>query len=286
MAHAYRAAGTTLLIGCGTSSGGPSGREGAPSTSQSGGASGNGKPSSTASDAGTTAFGCVSDAAPAALLQVPAGDFIMGCNDKVDTECDDDEKPMHTVSLSAFEIDRTEATQDQYAACVASHACAPPSCDWDCSKGELPAQCIKRDQAEAYCSWAGKRLATEAEWEKAARGTDGRKFPWGNDAPDCSRVNMASCGDVAAVVGSHPGGASPYGALDMAGNVVEIVADWYDAKYYAASPPTDPKGPASGTRYVGRGGGYKSEAVWQRSSKRDWYDLTDAGAALGFRCAR
>jgi formylglycine-generating enzyme required for sulfatase activity len=87
-------------------------------------------------------------------------------------------------------------------------------------------------------------------------------------------------------VGSLAAGASPYGALDMAGNMVEMVSDWYDANYYASSPTQDPQGPATGTQYGGRGGGFKSDATFQRTSKRDWYDLTDEGAALGFRCAQ
>ncbi|HWZ91648.1 MAG TPA: SUMF1/EgtB/PvdO family nonheme iron enzyme [Polyangiaceae bacterium] len=219
------------------------------------------------------------------MVSVPAGDFIMGCNAAVDTECLDDEKPMHTVTLTAYQIDRTEVTQDQYAACVAAGACAAPSCPWDCSKTNYPATCLVLTDAKAYCSWAGARLPTEAEWEKAARGSSGNKFPWGNSAPDCTLTNMSGCAGSAQPVGSLAAGKSPYGALDMAGNVVEMVSDWYDASYYATSPTSDPPGPASGTRYGGRGGGFKSEATWQRASKRDWYDLTDSGAALGFRCA-
>lgn len=217
---------------------------------------------------------------------MPAATFGMGCNAQVDSECKDDEKPLHSVSLSAFEIDRTEVTQDQYAACVAANACDPPSCEWDCAATDLPAGCIEWAQAKAYCAWAGKRLPTEAEWELAARGTDGRKYPWGNEAADCTRVNMSGCGDHADKVGSHPSGASPYGALDMSGNVVEMVADWYDATFYASSPAVDPTGPATGNRYVGRGGGFRSLPLWQRTSSRDWYDLTDMGNRLGFRCAR
>lgn len=229
---------------------------------------------------------CKGSPEPAAMVSVPASAFQMGCNAAVDGNCKADEKPLHNVTLGAFEIDKNEVTQEQYAACVDATACTPPSCTWDCSTPGMPAGCIEWAQAKAFCAFAGKRLPTEAEWEKAARGTDGRKYPWGNQEPTCDLVNMNGCGNAADPVGSHPSGASPYGALDMAGNMVEMVADWYDANFYASSPATDPKGPATGTRYGGRGGGLKSDATWQRTSARDWYDQTDAGSSLGFRCAR
>jgi iron(II)-dependent oxidoreductase len=228
---------------------------------------------------------CTSNASPGDTVDVPGASFMMGCNADVDEQCDDDEKPQHEVALSAFAIDRTEVTQDQYAACIGSGACTPPACPWDCSHTDYPATCLDWAQAQAFCAWAGKRLPTEAEWELAARGKKAQKYPWGNDDPDCSLTNMAGCGDEVVPVGSLPDGASPYGALDMAGNVVEMVADYYDAHYYADSPTDDPTGPANGTRYGGRGGGYKSETVWQRASKRDWYNFDDEGSALGFRCA-
>ena len=231
-------------------------------------------------------FECVSSTAPGTMVSVPAGDFVMGCNAVVDGDCLDDEKPMHTVTLAAFEIDETEVTQDQYAACVTAGACDAPMCAWDCENGDFPASCVTWDLAKMYCAWAGKRLPTEAEWEKAARGTDGRKYPWGNTEPTCTEVNMSGCGEKAQVVASHPAGASPYGALDMAGNMVEMLYDWYAPDYYQSSPAVDPKGPTVGTRYVGRGGGFKSKPVWQRTSSRDWYDTYDQGNALGFRCAR
>ena len=210
----------------------------------------------------------------------------MGCNAAVDANCEADENPMRSVTLTPFEIEQTEVTQGRYAACVAAQICSAPSCEWNCSETASPAVCVTWDQAKAYCGWAGRRLPTEAEWELAARGADGRKYPWGNDEPDCSRANMSGCSGKVDQVGQHPSGASPYGAQDMSGNVVEMVADWYNSAYYQTAPNTDPKGPASGNRYGGRGGAYKSEAVWQRASARDWYDIGDTGPSLGFRCAR
>jgi formylglycine-generating enzyme required for sulfatase activity len=230
-------------------------------------------------------FSCTSNAAKSDTVAVPAGSYIIGCNAAVDNECVSNELPMHTVTLSAFGIERTEVSQDQYATCVAAGSCGPPACTWDCSKGDHPATCIVWDQAKAYCAWAGRRLPTEAEWEAAARGPTGLKYPWGNQAADCALTNMSTCTGESDPVGAHPTGASPYGALDMAGNVVEMVSDWFDASYYQTSPNTDPTGPLTGTRYGGRGGGYLSVEVWQRASSRDVYDLTDASKSLGFRCA-
>jgi len=228
---------------------------------------------------------CTSTSPVGDMVSVAAASFPMGCATG-DTACNDDEKPQHMVSLDAFQIDKTEVTRGAYRACVQAGACKPPQCAWDCSQPDLPAACIERADAQAYCAWAGKRLPTEAEWEMAARGTDGREYPWGNQPPDCTLVNMAGCGDQPQPVGSYPTGASPSGALDMEGNVVEMVADWYDPAYYQASPGSNPMGPPTGTRYVGRGGGFKSQAVWQRASQRDWYDLTDESPPLGFRCAQ
>lgn len=235
--------------------------------------------------AGSAPFACTGDAAESATLPIPGGVFTMGCNAEVDKNCAPDEDPMRSVTLTAFAIEQTETTQGRYAACVAAQKCSPPACAWDCSEAASPAVCVTWNQAKDYCAWSGRRLPTEAEWELAARGADGRKYPWGNDEPDCTRANMAGCSGKVDAVGQHPGGASPYGALDMSGNAVEMVADWYDKAYYQSAPATDPTGPATGNRYTGRGGGYKSEAVWQRTSARDWYDITDTGASLGFRCA-
>lgn len=219
------------------------------------------------------------------MVAIPAGSFFMGCNTAVDNDCSSDERPGREVRLHAFQIARTEVTQDQYAACIQAGHCSPPACDWQCAQTSYPARCITWSDANTFCRWLGMRLPTEAEWEKAARGTDGRKYPWGNNEPTCALVNMEGCGDEADAVDEHPLGASPYGLTDMAGNMVEFVQDWYSATYYATAPSTDPPGPASGTRHVGRGGGYRSLPHWLRASSRDWYDLTDQGLRLGFRCA-
>jgi formylglycine-generating enzyme required for sulfatase activity len=286
---AFGAAGCGPDVGSDEGNGGSAGEESGGSAGKGGSSGkGGGAGSSSGGSSGSSGggFDCTSSASPGELVEVPAGDFIMGCNEEVDDECDADERPMHVVSLSAFEIELTEVTQDAYAACVSDGACEPPSCEWDCDAGDLPAGCVTIDQATAYCAWADRRLPSEAEWEKAARGEDGSKYPWGNDEPDCSLTNMSGCGDGPMPVGSVEDGASPYGALDMAGNLVELVSDWYNAGYYADSPSEDPTGPATGTRHGGRGGGYLSEAEWQRASKRDWYDVEDSGPSLGFRCAR
>ena len=274
-----------LLAACGSSDGGskPKGN-GTSNTGGSGGRTGDQGSSAGATPSGEPeGFACTATADPGEMVSVPAGEFTMGCDAR---SCGGDEQPQHAVTLAAFEIDRTEVTQAQYTACIADGACEPPSCDWVCDQPDLPAGCVTWAQAKAFCGWAGKRLPTEAEWEKAARGDAGGTYPWGDDAPSCARANMAGCADGLLPVGSAPDGASPYGALDMAGNVVELVADWYDAGYYATSPSTDPEGPATGTRYSGRGGGFKSDSNFLRASKRDWYDPTDTAVSLGFRCAR
>lgn len=277
------------LAACGNSGAG-SGKDGVAGSASGAGTSGTGTSGSNGTGSqgvgGAQSAACTTSAQPGELVKVPAGDFTMGCNDAIDADCSEDEKPMHTVALAAFEIGRTEVTQAQYTACVADGVCVPPTCAWNCDDASFPASCVSWAQADSYCTWAARRLPSEAEWEKAARGDQGNKYPWGNSEPDCTLANMAGCGNQALAAGSLEAGASPYGALDMAGNLVELVADWYDESYYGSSPGADPSGPATGTRYGGRGGGFKSDAEYLRSSKRDWYDSPDAAVSLGFRCAR
>ena len=221
------------------------------------------------------------------MVAVEAGAFLMGCDSATAGDCQDDELPLHAVTLSAFEIDRTEVTQEAYAACIDAGACTAPACDFDPVLRRLyPVTCVTFRQARDFCAFAGKRLPTEAEWEKAARGSDGRAHPWGQAPPDCALANAFGCAGATQPVGIHPGGASPYGALDMAGNASEYVADRYAADYYAVSPTNDPTGPATGDRRVRRGGGFNAGVHALTTYNRSPVQPDVARPHFGFRCAR
>ena len=225
------------------------------------------------------------------MVLVPAGTFWMGCNEAVDDECDDDEYPYHEVYLDEYNIDVTEVTAAEYGACVAAGGCTAPSSGSYATyqvagKESHPINYVSWYQAEAYCAWAGKRLPTEAEWEKAARGTDGRKYPWGNTAPTCDLAVMGGCpGATQPVCSVSPAGDSPYGLCDMAGNVWEWPADWYSSSYYSASPAKNPHGPNSGSMRGLRGGGCDFlDAFLRLSNRYEYYPFYDG--TLGVRCAR
>lgn len=238
------------------------------------------------------------DGPTAGMKLVPAGSFWRGCKDSASVRCEADELPLRCLSLAAFEIDTTEVTQRAWANCVAAGACSGvPALNPDCayapaSTPDLPMACVTWTDAGTFCRWAGKRLPTEAEWEKAARGTDGRVYPWGNEPPDCSRANVMGCGQGLKAVGGSSG-TSPYGVKDMAGNVWEWVADAYDPGYYAHAPDWDPPGPAlglPGTR-IGRGGGFErlqghDVASFVRASFRHGIQPDTARIGIGFRCAK
>jgi sulfatase modifying factor 1 len=205
------------------------------------------------------------DGAPPDMILVPEGEFLMG---RQATDAATDEVPEHRVWIDAFYLDRTEVTNAQFKAfCDATQRLYPNNPMWESdyfiAKPEYPVVNITYDQARGYCEWAGKRLPTEAEWEKAARGTDGRLYPWGNEwKEDVANLNGEKGADTyihTAPVGSFPDGASPFGILDMIGNVWEWCADWSDPDYYAKSPKRNPQGPTGPLPWRSvRGGGFSS----------------------------
>ena len=230
------------------------------------------------------------------MVLIPAGEFLMGSTTE-DPCSKPDERPQRTIYLDAFWIDRTETTNAEYAVCVSAGDCTPPgqassstrpSYYGNLAYAHYPVIYIDWYQASAYCAWAGKRLPTEAEWEKAARGIDVHAFPWGDDAPDCTRANFKPvdfCVGDTSLVGSYLAGASPYGALDVAGNVWEWVFDWYDPDYYGISPGSNPTGPATGTLRTVRGGSWSFSAHSIRVTNRYGPAPSLQGSTVGFRCA-
>jgi len=274
------------------------------------------------------------------MLYVPAGEFLMGSTkadiDKVMAQCSNckremfvDEKPQHTVRLDAFWIDLTEVTNGMFEKFVEAMQyetdaekkgrsfVVNPTGNWKETSGadwqhpwgpssdltgreNHPVVHVSWNDSVAYCQWAGGRLPSEAEWEKAARGTDGRTYPWGEQAIAGNLLNFADkntnfdwsdttiddgYGDTAPV-GNYPQGASVYGVLDMAGNVWEWVADWYSENYYASSPSENPQGPDSGEYRIVRGGSWLFNEWDSRSSDRAGSGPSDRSNGNGFRCVR
>ncbi len=216
------------------------------------------------------------------LVAVPAGTFVMGSRD---SEGDTDEHPQHDVYIDAFRIGKTEVTNAQYQKCVDAGVCKPNEDYGSVFNGpNQPVVGVSWDDAQAFCKWAGLRLPTEAQWEKAARGIGGREYPWGNEEPNCKKAQYGNCSGKTLAVGSKPAGASPYGALDMAGNAWEWVADWYNGGYYEHSPVRNPTGPTIGKDRVLRGGSWANYPIFRSAGR--FKSLPDFKADyIGFRCA-
>jgi formylglycine-generating enzyme required for sulfatase activity len=229
------------------------------------------------------------------MVLVPAGEFTMGSSQPYFN----DEKPAHKVYLDAYYIDKYEITNAQYKKFVdatghrrPAHSTDPDYDLWG-EKGfpaelaDQPVINVGWSDADAYCKWAGKRLPTEAEWEKAARGADARLYPWGNEPPEKMKIVFQQRWNGTQTykpVGKMSSATSPYGVFDMAGNVAEWVADWYDPHYYKHSPAKNPTGPDTGFYKVMRGGAALNVGYYLRAINRDYDDTQNRGKENGFRC--
>lgn len=221
------------------------------------------------------------------MVSILAGEFIMGSDRGI-------ERPPHKVFVEAFEIDKFEVTNEQFARFVEETGYVTDaekvgdSMTWQTyAEGKLnhPVVKVSWNDAVAFCKWAGKRLPTEAEWEKAARGTDGRIYPWGNEWAPVKANTKEGGYRGTTIVGSFPEGASPYGVMDMAGNVAEWTSDWFQP--YPGYPGGDPEAQYFGEKYrVIRGGGWFSDKELVRASYRSCSSVDLANDDVGFRCAR
>ena len=224
------------------------------------------------------------------MRYVPAGEFLMGSAESDSSRDVWTEIPQHAVYLDAYWISKTQVTNAMFNACVASGGCS-----YDVSKATNPRYTdpifaghpvvyVSWYMAQTYCEWTGGRLPTEAEWEKAARGPDGQRYPWGTDTARIQFVNAHDEIGNTTPVGAFPLGTSYYGALDMGGNVREWVSDWYDAQYYSHTPLTNPQGPQTGEKKVLKGAAFMDPWLYCRSASRLSHEPASPGAVRGFRC--
>jgi formylglycine-generating enzyme required for sulfatase activity len=239
-------------------------------------------------------------------IYIPEGSFRMG---GMDAWTQPDEQPPHQVTIKAFWMDKTEVTNGMYKLCVQAGACEPPRLLTSATRdtyynnndyADFPVILVRWRDANNYCKWAGRRLPFEAEWERAARGNDLRTWPWGDDRPDSSRANFNYNMRDTMKVGSYPSGASPFGVLDLSGNVWEWVSDWYQQLFYENGPtfnPTGPVSPLTGNLKVIRGGSWVDGEFELRVTNRGYTHGGDDKApinselyngttsnTIGFRC--
>ena len=230
-----------------------------------------------------TAFSSgITDAKVVEMVLVPEGEFTMGSDDG-----SADEKPVHQVFLDTYYIDKYEVTNALYKACVDAGVCEEPSDTENYNNSQYaqhPVVYVNWNKANEYCEWRGARLPTEAEWEKAARGTDGRTYPWGEEI-DSSFANYGGNVGDTTPVGSYESGVSSYGAYDMAGNVWEWVSSLYQGYPYSANDGREDLLDTSGSRVL-RGGAWNSNANGVRSAARDSFDPSVTLNLIGFRCSR
>lgn len=226
-------------------------------------------------------------APPEGMVLIPAGEFLMGAEDGLQ-----DARPMHRVYLSSYWLDMYQVTNARYRQCVEGGGCTAPKDRKefdDPQKAQHPVINITWNQARSFCQWQGKRLPTEAEWEKAARGTDGRRYPWGNDEEVVkSRVKngeLRTGANGTEPVGRQAAPASPYGVFELVGSVSQWVKDWYAEDFYQTSSARDPQGPARGSFRVLRGGEWNEKPPDLRASYRGWDEVTYWGPTVGARCA-
>jgi len=238
---------------------------------------------------------------PEGMVVVPAGKFPMGCDSDKVKNCDTHESPLHEVDLDAFYIDVFEVSVGEYAGCVKAGTCTEirdrneKVCTTSWSDPGLPLDCVSQLQAKCYCEWMGKRLPTEAEWEKAARGTDRRLYAWGNSpAPSCETSGIWSISTPACRFptprprGTYTLDRSPYGVRDMTGGVAEMVTDNYETHYYEASPAKNPTGPDKlKFDIVFRGGRYSDPSTRNFTTYGRFSQPPRAAVGgIGFRCAK
>ncbi len=216
------------------------------------------------------------------LVYIPAGKFLMGM--------DQADAPLHEIYVDAYWIHQTKVTFGMYQQCIKVGACTAPSPEVGAPDynnlefSSYPVVGVTWQQATDYCSWTQGRLPTEAEWEKAARGTDGRTYPWGNDEPACDLANLLGCYAHTTDTTDFPNGKSIYGVFDMSGNVFEWANDWYSPTYYSESPAENPTGPVSADYRVIRGTSFESDLTQAHIATRHFNASANHRRDIGFRC--